>query len=120
MRASDHFYSELDGISRRGETDTAYAERSFLKLTIPVLGETASEEIFRWWAERYGAEQPFLWEKLGHFAAFVLGEYDDQTMDLDSEDWAAARDIISAEAEELAMDELTRLMSDLVSHGALR
>jgi len=119
MRASEHFYSELDGISRRNETKLDYAERAFAKLTAPVVGETASEELFRWWAERHAAAAPFRWEKLGHLASFVLGDYDDSTMDLDSDDWAAVRDIVSAEAEEMNLDDLTRLMAELVSRGAL-
>jgi len=120
MRDSDHFYSELETLARRGGTDPAGAERAFLRLAVPVVGETAAEEIFRYWLERHGASSPIAWVKLGHFAAFVLGDYDDATMDLDADDWSAVRDIVSAEAEELDMDDLTRLMADLVSHGALR
>jgi hypothetical protein len=119
MRASDHFYSELDAIARRGETDLHHPERAFLKLAVPVVGEVAAGELFHWWAERHASAGSVGWAKLGHIASFVLGDYDDSTMDLDSEDWAAIRDIVSAEAEELDLDDLTRLMADLVSRGAL-
>lgn len=119
MRASDHFYSELDGLARRNETDLDFAERSFVRLTAPVVGEVASGELFRWWAERHAAALPYAWTKLGHLAAFVLGDYDDSSMDLDSADWSAIRDIVSAEAEVMNLDELTRLMAELVSRGAL-
>lgn len=119
MRASDHFYSELDALARRAAGDPLSAERGFSRLAAPVVGEVASGELFRWWRERHASGPSVGWDKLGHLAAFVLGEYDDASMDLDAEDWASVRDIVSAEAEEMNLADLTRLMADLVSRGAL-
>jgi hypothetical protein len=122
MRASDHFYTELDLAARRnrGSTVSAAEEASyaFRRLVGPTVGEDTAEELFNWWLERHGGETP-RWDKLGHIGAFILGDYDAATMDLDQEDWEAIRDILSAAADELDLDVLSRLMSDLVSRGVL-
>lgn len=119
MRPSDHFYSELESTARHGDVQPKSAEHSFTRLTAPVVGDVAAGELFRFWEERHAAAKPIQWEKLGHLAAFILGDYDDASMDLDKKDWEAVRDIMSAEAESMNLDDLTRIMADLVSRGAL-
>lgn len=117
MRPSDHFFTELDRIAKRA--DSSEAERAFVRLTAPVIGEDAAAELFRHWVDRYGSGETPAFEPLGYLAAFIIGEYDDGTMTLDADDWAAVRDVISAEAESMNLDELTRLMGELVARGAL-
>lgn len=90
-----------------------------MRMTAPVVGEDAAEELFRSWIDRYGSGQAPSYERLGYIAAFIIGEYDDATMKLGDEDWETIRDIVSAEAESMNLDELTRLMGELVSRGAL-
>lgn len=97
----------------------AEAERVFKRLVVPVLGEEAASELFLHWRDRYGSGETPNFEVLGHLASFIIGEYDDASMKLDAEDWETIREILSAEAETLNLDELTRLMGDLVSRGAL-
>ncbi|NJL26124.1 MAG: hypothetical protein HC902_13805 [Calothrix sp. SM1_5_4] len=123
MRASDHFYSELDAAARRNVVHRALQSRvlalAFSRLVAPVVGDDVALELFNWWQERYGAGEGPIWEKLAHIASFVLGDYDGATMDLDEADWEAIRDILSDAAEVLDLDVLSRLMVELVSRGAL-
>jgi hypothetical protein len=123
MRPSDHFYSELDAAARRNrdslEVALESAVLSFSRLIAPTVGGDVAEALFDWWRERYGSMDKPQWEKLGHIAAFVLGDYDDRSMDLDRDDWEAIRDVLSDAADELDLSVLSRLMADLVSHGAL-
>jgi hypothetical protein len=123
MKPSDHFYSELDASARRNRgLFTAAVESaalSFSRLVSPTVGGDVADELFGWWRERYGLSDQPRWEKLGHIASFVLGDYDDTTMDLDRDDWEAIRDVLSDAADELDLDVLGKLMADLVSHGAL-
>jgi hypothetical protein len=126
MREADHFYSVLEGIRKRSRPGSGLrdagedeAKRAFERLVIPVTGDTVASELFRWWSEKYGAEDEPRWERLGHIAAFVLGDFDDGTMELDADDWDAIRDAVAGEADDLDLDTLTRLMTDLVSRGVL-
>jgi hypothetical protein len=123
MRESDHFYSELVQVARRnrGSLAAAIEEASlaFSQLVSSIVGADIADELFGWWQERYAGGAAPQWEKLGHIAAFTLGDYDETTMDLDKDDWVAIRDILSGAADELDLDVLSRLMADLVSHGAL-
>jgi len=125
MRTSDHFYSELNALERRnrGAAESKIAEdaaRSFSALVAPLVGADLADEAFSYWLERYGRADPPLYSKLGHIAAFFLDDYDDQTMDLGKEDWKALKDIVANAAEDLDIDVLSQLMTDLVSRGALR
>jgi hypothetical protein len=123
VRASDHFYSELESSARRnrGAPSAAieYASKSFERLIAPTVGAAVAKELFRWWLERHGASDAPRWEKLAHVASFVLGDYDDAAMDLDREDWEAIRDVLSEAADELDLAVLSELMGALVSHGVL-
>ena len=123
MRASDHFYTELEISARRnrGSPATAFEDASlaFSRLVAPIVATDVAEALFNWWLERYGGGDTPCWEKLAHIGAFILGDYDAVTMDLDHDDWEAIRDILSEAAEELDLDVLSRLMAELVSRGAL-
>jgi len=134
MRPADHLYSELEAVSHSLQAAKARApEKSvastisaidgaktiFMRLAIPILGESAASEIFAWWSGRYGTENEPRFEKLAHIASFLIGDYDSAKLDLDADDWVNIRDSISAEAEEMNMDTLSRLMTDLVDRGAM-
>lgn len=86
----------------------------------PVVGEIVTEDLFDHWMGKYGGGEAPDFERLGDLASFLVGDFDDDRMRLDGEDWEAIRDCVSAEADEMNLDQLTRIMSDLVSHGALR
>ncbi len=134
MRPADHIHSELEAIARSlqaakarapeksaasNKSATESAKTIFMGLAVPILGESAASELFAWWSERHTPADGPRFEKLAHIGSFLIGDYDDEKMDLDMDDWASIRDSISAEAEEMNMDTLSRLMTDLVNRGAL-
>jgi len=134
MRPADHIYSELELIAHSLQAAKARApEKSaaliksalesaktiFMRPAVPILGESAASELFAWWSDRHGSADEPRFEKLAHIGSFLIGDYDDEKMDLDTDDWVYIRDSISAEAEEMNMDTLSRLMTDLVNRGAM-
>jgi len=134
MRPADHMYAEIETIARSLQAAKARApEKSaastrmaidsanaiFMHLAVPILGESAASDDFAWWQERYGTAHEPRFEKLAHIGSFLIGDYDSEKMDLDTDDWATIRDSISSEAEEMNLDTLSRLMTDLVERGAL-
>jgi hypothetical protein len=58
-------------------------------------------------------------QKLGAMAAFFLGDYDEETMPLDKEDWEEIRGTLEDVSEEIDIKTLTGLMGELLSRGAL-
>jgi len=126
MREADHFYSVLEGIKKRSRVGNGMrdsggdeAKRAFDRLVQPVVGEVVAADLFGWWSEKYGAGETPAYDRLGHIASFVLGDFDDAVMELDADDWSAIRDALAGEAEDLDLDILARLMTELVSRGAL-
>lgn len=97
------------------------ARRAFVAAATPHIGDACAESFFLHWAERYplvGDGQDAL-DRLGDIGAFVADQWDDATMRLDQTDWSSFRDILSAEAESLDLDVLSRMMTFLVERGAL-
>jgi hypothetical protein len=124
MRPVEHFLSELnkrfqnkeileDGI----ETDRLFID--FSSLVTPVLGLQGSEELFKYWKDTYAGQPVPDYLRLGYIAAFILNEFDDQHMQLSSEDFEELRETITSIADEIHIDVLTTLMSELVSRGFL-
>jgi hypothetical protein len=125
MLASDHLLSELASLARRREASPAAAaaavesaELSFKRAVVPVVGTTVAEELFAWWRDE-AAAGPSGFERLGYIAAFLLGEYEQASMPLPADAWSQVREALSAEAESLDLDVLTKLMGELVSRGVL-
>ena len=125
MRAADHFLSELDSLARSAKTnvDASLAARlssSFFRMVVPVIGNGPAEELFEYWMDSSGRSGKPDFPKLGYFAAFLTGEYDEPTMPLSREDFEEIRDTLNEAAEEIDMDTLTELMAELVSRGLLK
>jgi len=57
--------------------------------------------------------------RLGFLAAFIVHEFDETTMVLAREDYEELRETLSSVAEDVHIDTLTVLMSELVSRGYL-
>ncbi len=125
MRSSDHFYSDLSGLAKRNRGDKqaieAAARRAFVAACAPSVGDTCAQAFFEHWLGRYDGlgDSDTALARLGDIASFVTGDWDEETMELDGEDWASFNDILSAEAEDLDMEVLARLMTFLVERGAL-
>ncbi len=125
MRDADHFLSELDALGRSGTktVDPRLASRlsaSFCRLTVPVVGAEAAEGLFRYWVDSYGAKAEPEFPPLGYLAAFLLREYDGETMPLDRRDFEELLDTLNDAAGEIDMNVLTELMAELVSLGLLK
>jgi hypothetical protein len=123
MHDIDHFYSELDSLAKRYHTDTDLllknASFQFTKLVSPIVGSIVCEDIINWWSEQYGRTETPQLEPLGAFAAFFCGEFDAERMKLSTDDLEALREAINAEAVNIDIETLTRLMNDLVELGAI-
>jgi hypothetical protein len=128
MRPIDHFLSQLDRLesTRRsgGGLDEKLIQRlsqDFTVLAAPVIGESAAAELFEEALDRMEsstAESSLA--KFGALAAFLLGEYDDETMELNDDDWSDIRETLEELSGEMDMDTLTALMGDLLARGKLR
>jgi len=124
MRPVEHFLSELNKrfqnkkVLEEGlETDRLFV--AFSNLVTPVLGLQGAEELFKYWKDNYtkGSVPDYL--RLGFIAAFIVHEFDDTTMNLSADDFEEIRETLSSVAEDVHIDTLTTLMSELVSRGYL-
>jgi len=125
MRPVEHFLSDLnkrfqnkDILAEGIETDRLFI--TFSSLVTPVLGLQGSEELFKYWKDTYAKQSVPDYLRLGYIAAFILNEFDDQHMQLSSEDFEELRETITSIADEINIDTLTTLMSELVSRGYLQ
>lgn len=126
MSPVDHLFSELRAVERRfGDPARdpadliADAERSFARLAVPIVGDAVSDELASHWRTKYAASARPDFGKLGDIAAFLAGEEGGQDPALDAADWTAIADAVNAEADEMDLETLTRLMAGLVEKGAL-
>ncbi|MDR1949715.1 MAG: hypothetical protein LBQ38_10005 [Spirochaetaceae bacterium] len=111
----DHFLSKL--ATQEGESP--WIQREFSRLTAPVIGKAASEDIYYRTLERIRGQKPTTLLKLGYIAAFFMGEYDESSMPLEEEDWREIRGTVEDASEAMNIDTLTGLMNDLLSKGLL-
>jgi hypothetical protein len=131
MRPIDHFFSRIISLegSLRGPVlppeDRSRLCQDFSRLTAPVLGAAAAEDLCYRTLDRIAREIPPHLQKLGAMAAFFLGEYDEETMSaefesrLDREDWREIRETLEDISGEIDVNTLTTLMGELVSRGVL-
>jgi hypothetical protein len=87
----------------------------------PVIGQSAAARLAALYLPNgnTGEELRGKITKLGSIAAFFLGEYDDGTMPLTTEDWEEIRNTLEDESEKMNLDTLTELMGQLLSRGLL-
>jgi hypothetical protein len=120
MRPVDHFLAKagrVSSVAPDGETLRRF-ERDFGALVAPVLGAAAAADLYHRVMD--GAPADTALRKLGAMAAFFLGDYDEETMPLEKEDWEEIRGTLEDVSEELDLKILTALMGDLLSRGALK
>lgn len=124
MRPVEHFLSDLNKrfqnnelLEEGFETDRLFI--SFSNLVTPVLGLQGAEELFKYWKDTYAQKRVPDYLRLGFLAAFIVHEFDETTMDLAREDYEELRETISSVAEDVHIDTLMLLMSELVSRGYL-
>lgn len=119
MRPSDRFLSILgrNYTLPLQQADQTYLSQNFNSLCSHIIGTEASNSLFEYWLENCAYKNKATFLKLGYFAAFLAEEYDAESMPLDAEDFIELRDTLNEAAEEMDMDVLTNLMSELVSSG---
>jgi hypothetical protein len=93
-------------------------EQDFVGLIAPVLGASVAADLCNRTLE--SAAVPAGLQKLGGMAAFFLGEYDEETMPLDDDDWQEIREILEDVSGEMDINTLTSLMGELLSRGFLK
>lgn len=89
----------------------------FVRLAAPVLGESCAGDLCFRTASRLGEKAG---PALGNMAAFLLGEFDDETMTLDEADWDEIRETLEDAAAGIDLNVLTGLMDGLLSRGKLK
>jgi hypothetical protein len=129
MRPIDHFFSQLERLERSlkpgelpAQRDLDYLSRDFTTLTGPVIGAPAAADMFDRALLRAGcggiqAAKTVSLERFGAIAAFFIGEFDENTMELETEDWEDIRDTLEDISEEINIETLTSLMGELLSRG---
>jgi hypothetical protein len=115
MRPLDYFFSlaarEKD-CSPEGKLG-----REFVKLSAPILGAGTAADLCYRTGERLGEKAGLT---LGYMAAFLLGEFDDETMPLEAPDWIELRETLEDASAMMDLTTLTSLMGELLSRGKLQ
>ncbi|MDR1585825.1 MAG: hypothetical protein LBS57_00065 [Treponema sp.] len=127
MRPIDHFFSRLGRLEASPDFDKKQLARvfpDFIALVAPVTGGRAAGELFNRALERMecpgGTGKPGGAPlKLGAIAAFFTGEFDDETMILEAEDWEDIRETLEEISGEIDINVLTAIMGELLSRGKI-
>jgi hypothetical protein len=119
MRPVDHFLSKLDRLSSAAldSRSRGRLEKDFVALVAPLLGAAAAADLYN--RVLNSAPPDAALRKLGFMAAFFLGEYDENTMSLEKEDWEEIRGTLEDVSGEIDLKTLTTLMGELLSRGVL-
>jgi hypothetical protein len=121
MRPVERFLSLIDRMeqTRGNEEAENRLVREFVSLAAPVIGAAAAEDLAAAALERLKT-RPFRgYRKLGFIAAFLLGDFDGASMELDDDDWEDIRETLEDASGEMNLETLTSLMGELLSRGKL-
>ncbi|MDR0450474.1 MAG: hypothetical protein LBH26_04335 [Treponema sp.] len=124
MRPVERFLSLLERLEQARDSGSASASgdrlaREFVNLCAPILGAAAAKDLCAAAFERLKAKRPPACRKLGFIAAFLLDDFDDESMELDDEDWKDIREALEDASAGMNLDVLTTLMGGLLSRGKL-
>ncbi len=131
MRPIDHLFSQIDSVIRsfrgnvldfsdkEGQQSKDRLMNVFSGLTAPIIGKTAASDMCFYCFDRLEGRHPEGLQKLGFIAAFLIGEYDDKTMELDAGDWSEIKETLEDISGEINMDTLTELLGELLNRGVL-
>jgi hypothetical protein len=132
--AADRFLSRLaigpSDVSPDTLSDNKWIAAEFVRLVSPSIGRLPSANLaFTYLFEKRpspdtpdpegseGRARRLL--KLGYIAAFFLDQYDDDSMNLEKEDWQNIRSILEEASEEIDVNTLTALMGELLERGEM-
>jgi hypothetical protein len=131
MKPIDHLFSQIDSVTRsfRGNT-LVFSDRegqqskdrlihAFSSLTSPVIGKNAAGDICCYCFDKIEGQALENLQKLGFIAAFLIGEYDNETMKLDADDWNEIKETLDEVSGEINLDTLTELLGNLLDRGVL-
>jgi hypothetical protein len=93
--------------------------REFVSLAAPVIGAAAAEDLCAAALDRIRVKCPPPYRKLGFIAAFLLDDFDDESMQLDNDDWEDIRETLEDASTAMDLETLTDLMNGLLSRGKL-
>ena len=123
MRPIDQFFFRIGRVEAApgfDEKQLARLSGDFAALVAPLTGKRTAGELFDRALER--VERPGgggSLRKLGAIAAFFIGEFDDETMSLEDEDWEDIRETLEEISGEIDMNVLTALMGELLNRGKI-
>jgi hypothetical protein len=121
MRPVEHFLSLLDRLEGSGDAEVSEDRliREFTGLAAPVIGPDAAGDLCADALDRLKTKRPLRYRKLGFIAAFLLGDFDDGSMELDEDDWEDIRETLEDVSTGMNLETLTKLMGELLSRGKL-
>jgi hypothetical protein len=93
--------------------------RQFVSLTAPVIGAAGAEDLCAATLDGPPVKSRSRYRRLGFIAAFLLGDFDDDSMELDDEDWVNIRETLEDASTGMDLETLTSLMGELLSRGRL-
>lgn len=123
MSPADRFLSKLTARVKSpgdGAEESGWIGREFCRLTAPVIGNAAAEDICCRTLERLRGQNPESLLKLGYIAAFFWDEYEESSMPLGIEDWREIQETVEDASEVIDINTLTRLMDNLLARGLLQ
>jgi hypothetical protein len=131
MKPIDHFFSQIDSAIRsfRGNV-LVFSDRenqqtqerlinAFTGLTAPIIGKDSANDLGLYCFNKIEGEMPENLQKIGFIAAFLLREFDNDSMKLDTDDWNEIKETLNDISGEINLDTLTELLGDLLDRGAL-
>jgi hypothetical protein len=105
--------------SRNDGSPEDRVSREFVSLAAPVLGAAAAQDLCASVLDRLKTKPPGGYLKLGFIAAFLLEDFDDDSMELDDDDWKDIRETLEDASTGMSLETLTVLMNELLSRGKL-
>jgi hypothetical protein len=131
MKPIDHLFSQIDSVvrsfrgavlvfsDREGQQTKDRLINAFSSLTAPIVGKTAAGDLCLYCLEKIEGQSLENLQKLGFIAAFLIGEFDDDTMNLEYDDWNEIKETLNDVSGEINLDTLTELLGDLLDRNIL-
>jgi hypothetical protein len=112
-------FSDASMENRESEAVENHLIREFISLATPVIGASSAEDLCVSVMGRLRTEHSPRYRKIGFIAAFLLGDFDDDSMELDDSDWENVRETLEDASTGMRLETLTSLMGELLSRGKL-
>lgn len=121
MTGVEHFLSELHRLEQQKgsftEKNLRWVYEQCAALLKNTFGSVVVDELFSYWKDNYGVQDPPRWLVLGYLAAFLCREYEESSMPLSVQDFEEIRLTLDSAADEIDIAVLTELYSFFVEKG---